>query len=115
MKVIGKKEKDYEALLDTGASQTCIPLEDCIDLGLTFLGTNLTRGLFGCVDLSVFVCQLEIAGKMIDARVLGLPNQVVIGNEIVEIPLMAILGRDCLSNFKLILDWKSNPPNGMIG
>jgi predicted aspartyl protease len=114
MKIIGKKEKSAEALLDTGASNTCIPLEDCIDLGLTFSGTNFTRGLFGGVDLPVFECQLEIAGKALNAKILGLPNQVTIGNEIIQIQSIAICGRDCLSNFKLILDWKSKPPQGTI-
>jgi len=114
MKVIGAKEKTFEALLDTGASNTCIPLDDCIDLGLTFSGTNFTRGLFGSLNLSVFECKLEIEGKVFDAKVLGLPNEAIIGSEIVQISSLAILGRDYLSNFKLVLDWKANPPQGTM-
>jgi predicted aspartyl protease len=114
VKVIGKKEKSFEALLDTGASYTCIPLEDCIDLGLTFSGTHFTRGLFGGVDLPVFDCQLEIAGNVCNAKILGLPTEVTIGSEVIEVTSIAILGRDYLSNFKLTLDWKSNPPQGTL-
>lgn len=114
VKIIGKIEKTVEALLDTGASHTCLPLDECIELGLSFSGTNYTRGLFGGFDLPVFECQLEIASKLFDAKVMGLPNQVLIGNETIEVPSIAILGRDYLCNFKLTLDWKSNPPQGTI-
>lgn len=96
MKIVGTTRKDYPSvLIDTGAFKTGIPFTDCIELGLTYVGVHGASGLFGSDDLPVFECKMVFDdGEIYDSlQVLGLPME------------YALIGRDILSNYRLVIDW----------
>lgn len=92
---IGSAEKTYDAaLIDTGAFKSGLPLKDCQDLNLTFIGTHYASGLYGEDVLPVFECQFDFEDNDLHMiSILGLPLD------------QALIGRDILSKYKLIIDW----------
>lgn len=91
----GRREETIEALVDTGADTSAISIEKCIKLGLPHRGFRLFRGLFGGGFLPTYRGRFKLQGREIQLNVVGLLED------------DALIGRDILSHYKLILDWKA--------
>jgi Retroviral aspartyl protease. len=96
-------EKRIEATIDTGAFKSLIPLEACHDLGLHLKEEREVRGV--CekpVKVKIFWTEIMLKGKRIDT-VIGFDLPVNEGAKEFE---KALIGRDILGDFKLMLDFK---------
>lgn len=103
--IVGSANQDLEALVDTGASSTLVDNDKCIDAGLRFLGVADRLCVHGdSKPLPLYNGGIKIADYSNNAaRIFGLPP-IEIDNKRIE----GILGRDIMSNFKLIIDWKTS-------
>lgn len=92
------------ALIDTGATGTCVDEESIAPLGLPIIGTAPMLGTTGKKDKPVYPVRLEFPGTGFGPVE---PWQ-VIGAELKECGLLALIGRDILSVCVLVY----NGPGG---
>ncbi len=103
--IIGTKNQDLDALVDTGASFTAVDNETCIDAGLKLEGVSDRLCVHGdSKPLPMYKGGIKVADySNKDTHIFGLPPIELNGKKI-----EGILGRDIMSNFKLIIDWKGS-------
>ena len=104
MTVLGTKNQDIDALVDTGASETLVDNDTCIDIGLTFLGARDRLCVHGdSKPHPLYEGGIQVADYYKkDARIFGLTLE--LNGKRIE----GVLGRDIMSNFKLVIDWKTS-------
>jgi predicted aspartyl protease len=93
---VGLITKVYpDAMIDTGAFKTCLPLQDCRELNLSFTGgTYMASGLYGTGNLPVYTCQLDFNDNDLHfIEILGTPDG------------QPLIGRDILTKYRLDIDW----------
>lgn len=103
--IIGMKNQDIDALVDTGASETLVDNDTCIDIGLTFLGARDRLCVHGdSKPHPLYEGGIKVADfSKNNVRIFGL-SPIELNSKRIK----GILGRDIMSNFKLIIDWKKS-------
>ena len=98
---LGKKK--IEAIIDTGAFKSLVSLGVCKELGLRLKEERTVRGVSKKpVKTEIFWAEVIFQGNRVDTIVgFNLP----VGNKAREFE-KALIGRDLLENFKLIIDFK---------
>jgi predicted aspartyl protease len=94
--------QDYIAYVDTGATKTAIPLSECARLGLEYAGDYNASTAGGTLTFPLFYAVIEICGRRFDTQIAGFNQNV------------CLLGTDILSNYRVTIDWRTNPKQAHV-
>lgn len=97
------------ALIDTGATNTCVDYTVISSLGVKSVGVINSGTAGGLAQMNLFPARLKFPNENLDLEFTSCAGVSLDGQAALGLPIVALLGRDVLSNFILIY----NGPAGM--
>lgn len=97
------------ALIDTGATNTCVDHNVISGLGVKSVGVINSGTAGGSAQMNLFPARLKFPNENLNLEFTSCAGVSLDGQTAMGLPIIALLGRDVLSNFILIY----NGPAGM--